>query len=69
MVPPASSVALWGEGSEEGQSPLPPLCLGESCPPAVALMLLVTSVPPSMPLVPFKLLPWCWSSEGVSLSR
>ena len=20
-------------------------------------------------LVPFKLLPWCWSSEGVSLSR
>ena len=21
-----------------------------------------------MPLVPFKLLPWCWSSEGMSLS-
>ena len=28
-----------------------------------------TSVPPCMPLVPFKLLPWCWSSEGVSLSK
>ena len=28
-----------------------------------------TSVPPFMPLVPFKLLPWCWSPEGVSLSR
>ena len=28
-----------------------------------------TSVSPYMPLVPFKLPPWCWSSEGVSLSR
>ena len=28
-----------------------------------------TLVSPSMPLVPFKLLPWCWSSEGVSLRR
>ena len=27
-----------------------------------------TSVSPCVPLVPFKLLPWCWSSEGVSLS-
>ena len=27
------------------------------------------SVSPSTPLVPFKLLPQCWSSEGVSLSR
>ena len=26
----------------------------------------VTSVPPFVPLVPFKLLRWCWSSEGVS---
>ena len=26
-------------------------------------------VPPHMPLVPFKLLPWCWSSEGVNLSK
>ena len=26
-----------------------------------------TSVPPCMPLVPFKLLSWYWSSEGVSL--
>ena len=28
-----------------------------------------TSVSPTMPLVPFKLLPWCWGSEGVSLSK
>ena len=27
------------------------------------------SVPPRVPLVPLKLLPWCWSSEGVSLSK
>ena len=44
----------------------PPFCLGKSCPPALALMP-DTSVSPCMPLVPFKLLPWCWSSEGVSL--
>ena len=46
----------------------PPFCLGESCPPAPALMP-HTSVPPCTPLVPFKLLPCCWSSEGVSLSK
>ena len=27
-----------------------------------------TSVSPSMSFMPFNLLPWCWSSEGVSLS-
>ena len=42
-----------------------PFCLGEGCPPALTLMA-DTSVPPYMPLVPFKLLPWwCWPSEGV----
>ena len=44
-----------------------PFCLGESCPPALAFMP-ETSVPPYMPLMPFKLLSWCWSSEGVWLS-
>ena len=38
-----------------------PFCLG-----ALALMVVDTSVPSPMPLVPFKLLPQCWSSEGVS---
>ena len=57
----------WGEGSEKGQWPLP-FCLKDSCPPAPALMP-DTSVPPCMPLVPLNLLPWCWSSEGVSLSK
>ena len=28
-----------------------------------------TSVPPRMPLVLSKLLPWCWSSEGVNPSK
>ena len=56
MAPAAGSVALWGEGSEKGQWPL------------LALMP-DTSVPPCVPLVPFKLLPQCWSSEGVSLSK
>ena len=46
-----------------------PFCLGESYPLALALMP-DTSAPPYIPLVPFKLLSqWCWSSEGVSLSK
>ena len=46
----------------------PLFCLGQGCPPALTLMP-DTSVPSFVPLVPFKLLPWCWSSEGVSLSK
>ena len=43
----------WGEeGVEKGQWPL-------------LILMPDTSVPPFMLLVPFKLLPWCWSSEGV----
>ena len=54
----AGFVALWllGEGLEKGQWPLlafKPDILGS----------------PSMPLAPFKLLPLCWSSERVSLTR
>ena len=45
-----------------------PFCVGESCLPALAL-LADTSVPPCLSLVPLKLLHWCWSSEGVSLSK
>ena len=43
-------------------------CMGGSCPPALALMP-DTSVPPCVPLVPFKVLPWYWSLEGVSLCK
>ena len=39
---------------------------GGSCPLALVLMP-DTSVSPHMPLTPFKLLPWWWSPEGVSL--
>ena len=49
-------MALWGKGLEKGQWPL------------LALMP-DTSVPPFRPLVPFKLLTQCWSSEGGCLSR
>ena len=49
----ASSVTLWGESSEKGQWPL------------LALMP-ATEVSPCMPLVPFRLLPPCWSSESES---
>ena len=63
---------LCGSGLRRAQQRYNGLCLqfcvGGSCPPALALML-DTSVPPRMPLVPFKLLPWCWSPEGVSLSK
>ena len=45
-----------------------PFCLGESCPPAFALMS-DTSVPPHTPLVPFKSLPLCWNLERVSLHK
>ena len=53
---PASSVAL------------PAFLSGRKLSPALALMP-ATSVPTSVPLVPFKLPPQCWSSEGVSLSK
>ena len=42
--------------------------VGESCPPAHALML-DSSFPPCMPLMSFNLLPPHWSSKGMSLSR
>ena len=47
---------------------IPEFCPGRSCPPALAPDA-STSVPPHMPLVPFKVLPWCWSPEGVSWSK
>ena len=43
-------------------------CLGKSCTPALALVP-DTSVSPSTLLVPFKVLPLCWSPEVVSLSK
>ena len=67
----ARSVALWlcGRRAQKRDNGLcPPFCLGESCLTALALMP-DTSVPPCMPLVPFKLLPWFSSSKGMSLSK
>ena len=44
------------------------VCLGESCPPALTLIS-DASLPPPVSLVPFELLSWCWSTEGVGLSK
>ena len=46
----------WGRGSAKGQWPLLTPMPG-------------TSVSPCIALVDFKLPPWCWSSEGMSLNR
>ena len=52
-----SDMALCGERVQERDNGLRPLfCVGESCPPALALMP-DTSVSPSMPLVPFNYYP------------
>ena len=53
---PVGSVALLGDDLEKGQWPL------LSFMPETSVLLCI-------PLMPFKLLPWCWSSEGMSLSR
>ena len=65
---PAGSVALGGGVPERDNSLCLPFCLRENCPPALTLMP-DTSVPPAMSLVPFKLLPQCWGSERVGLSK
>ena len=58
----------WERVQKRDNGLCPPFCLGESCLPALTLMQ-ATSVFPCMSLLPFKLLPLCWSSEGVSLSK
>ena len=74
MVPTCwlyGSVALWlwgGRIQERDNGLCLPFYLGESCPPALALMP-DTSATPCMPLVPFKLLLRCWSLEGVTRSK
>ena len=65
---PASAAALWVLVSERGNGLYLPFCLKENCPPALALMP-DSSLPHNMPLVPFKQLPWFWSSERVNLSK
>ena len=45
-----------------------PFCLGEKCLPALTLMP-DPSISPSMPLVTFRLLHWCWSLHGVNMNK
>ena len=60
---PTSSVAPWGEDSEKGQWPLPAFLSSSSCLDASHFTSSLYAT------VPFKLLPWCWSSERISLSK
>ena len=64
----ASSVGLLGEGSERDNGLCPPFYLRKNCPPALTLMP-NTLFPPHMPLVPFKLQPWYWILERVSMNK
>ena len=57
--------SVYGRGKKRYNGHLLQFCLGGSCPPALALMP-DTSIPPHMPLVFFKVLPWWWGPEGVS---
>ena len=58
----------WGRVQRRDNGLCPLVSLEESSPPALTLMP-DTSVPLCMPLLPFKLLPQCWSSEGVNMSK
>ena len=63
----ASICSYKGELPVKGQWLLPALQWEKAAPPALTLEP-ENSVPPHMPLMLFKLLPQCWSSEQVSLS-
>ena len=68
---PARSVALllhWRRAQTKDNGLFLPFCLLESCSQAPSLMP-DTSFSPYMPLVPFKLLLWFWSSERMSLNK
>ena len=67
IVPPHYGFVLWRAQKRYNDHCLQ-FCLGGSCPLVLALML-DTLVPPHMPLVLFKVLPWCWSSKGMSLGK
>ena len=62
--------SMWGRAQKGYHATALPLefCLGGSCPLALTLMP-DTSVSPHVPLVPFQLLPQCWSPEEVSLHK
>ena len=59
-------VSVLGRAHKRHNGLSPSFCLGESCPPVLALM--PDTSGSCKPPVPFKLLPWCWSSERVRLS-
>ena len=67
-IPPAGSVALWGGGTQKSNNGLCPPLVGRKLFPSSCLDVRHFSSP-YIPLVPFKLLPECCSSEEVSLSK
>ena len=60
--------SVWGE-FRKGTIASAHLSIWEKCCPPAAVLVPDTSGPPCMPVVPSKLLPLCWSSDGVSLSK
>ena len=64
--PPAGSVGLWREGSERDKASA---SLSERKLSPALTLISDTSILPCVSLVPFKLLPQCWSSEEVSLNK
>ena len=60
--------SVWGRAWKRYNGCCLLFCLGGSCPTALVLMPDM-SVLPCLPLVPFKLLPQCWSPEEVSMKK
>ena len=58
-----------GRGLRKGQCPMSTFLPDRKLSPSCLLDMVDTPVPPCRPLVPFKLLPQCWSSEKVNLSK
>ena len=58
-----------GGGRRKGTMAPAHLSVWEKAVPQLLPLMPDTSFPPYIPLVPFKLPPWCWSSEGVSLNK
>ena len=68
MTPTCQLCSFEEEGSEMRQQPPPTFLSRRKLSPSSCLGA-DTSISPHMPLVPFKLLPHCWNSEQVSLSK
>ena len=69
MAPTCWLCGSVGEGLRKGTMASACLSVWKKAFPQLPALMPDMSVPPCMRLVSFKLLPQCWSSEGVSLSK